>query len=140
MNKSDKSDAVRLAQLARTGWYGAVHIKSEASDQLRLLLVVRERLIRIRMDIEGQVRGLLKAYGIRLGPVNAGLNGAFHRLVEEPLHPDCREDDLVQNNLCGAVSCGGRGHRDLLFAWSKRDLNACGVGSAQGIAVLAQMW
>jgi len=24
------------------------------------------------MDIEGQVRGLLKAYGIRLGPVNAG--------------------------------------------------------------------
>jgi transposase len=72
MNKSDKSDAVGLAQLARTGWYGAVHIKSEASDQLRLMLSARERLIRIRMDIEGQVRGLLKAYGIRLGPVNAG--------------------------------------------------------------------
>ena len=72
MNKSDKSDAVGLAQLARTGWYGEVHIKSEASDQLRLMLSARERLIRIRMDIEGQVRGLLKAYGIRLGPVNAG--------------------------------------------------------------------
>ena len=72
MNKSDKSDAAGLAQLARTGWYGAVHIKSEASDQLRLMLSARERLIRIRMDIEGQVRGLLKAYGIRLGPVNAG--------------------------------------------------------------------
>lgn len=72
MNKSDKSDAVGLAQLARTGWYGTVHVKSEASDQLRLLLAARERLIRIRMDIEGQARGLLKAYGIRLGPVNAG--------------------------------------------------------------------
>ena len=72
MNKSDKSDAVGLAQLARTGWYGEVHVKSEASDQLRLILSARERLIRIRMDIEGQVRGLLKAYGIRLGPVNAG--------------------------------------------------------------------
>lgn len=72
MNKSDKSDAVGLAQLARTGWYGAVHVKSEASDQLRLVLSVRERLIRIRMDIEGQVRGILKTYGIRLGPVNAG--------------------------------------------------------------------
>jgi transposase len=71
-NKSDKSDAVELAQLARTGWYGAVHIKSEASDQLRLLLAARERLIRIRMDIEGQMRGFLKANGIRLGPVNAG--------------------------------------------------------------------
>jgi transposase len=72
MNKSDKSDAVGLAQLARTGWYDTVHIKSEASDQLRLILSARERLIRIRMDIEGQVRCLLKAYGIRLGPVNAG--------------------------------------------------------------------
>lgn len=72
MNKSDKSDAVGLAQLARTGWNGEVHIKSEASDQLRLILSARERLILIRMDIEGQVRGLLKAYGIRLGPVNAG--------------------------------------------------------------------
>ena len=72
MNKSDKSDAVGLAQLARTGWYGEVHVKSEASDQLRLILSARERLIRIRMDIEGQVRGLLKAYGLRLGPVNAG--------------------------------------------------------------------
>ena len=36
------------------------------------VLSARERLIRIRMDIEGQVRGLLKAYGIGLGPVNAG--------------------------------------------------------------------
>jgi transposase len=32
MNKSDKSDAVGLAQLARTGWYGTVHVKSETSD------------------------------------------------------------------------------------------------------------
>ena len=27
MNKSDKSDAVGLAQLARTGWYGEVHVR-----------------------------------------------------------------------------------------------------------------
>lgn len=72
MNKSDRSDAAALAQLARTGWYRDVHVKSEASDQLRLMLSARERLIRIRMDIEGQVRGILKTYGIRLGPVNAG--------------------------------------------------------------------
>jgi transposase len=62
MNKSDKSDAVGLAKLARTGWYGTVHVKSEASDQLRLILSARERLIRTRMDIEGQVRGFMKAY------------------------------------------------------------------------------
>ncbi len=72
MNKSDKSDAEALAQLARTGWYREVHIKSEESDRLRLLLSARDRLIRIRMDIEGQCRGILKTFGIRLGPVRAG--------------------------------------------------------------------
>ena len=56
MNKSDRSDAEALAQLARTGWYREVHVKSEASDRLRLLLSARERLIRIRMDIEAQAR------------------------------------------------------------------------------------
>ncbi|MEM8820376.1 MAG: IS110 family transposase [Pseudomonadota bacterium] len=72
MNKSDRSDAEALAQLARTGWYREVHVKSEPSDRLRLLLSARDRLIRIRMDIEAQARGILKTFGIRLGPVRAG--------------------------------------------------------------------
>jgi transposase len=72
MNKSGRADAEGLAQLARTGWYRAIHIKSEASDRLRLLLGARERMIRIRKDIEGQARGVLKTYGIRLGRVTQG--------------------------------------------------------------------
>lgn len=72
MNKSDRSDAEALAQLARTGWYREVHIKSENSDRLRLLLSARERLVRIRMDIEGQARGIQKTFGIRLGTVRKG--------------------------------------------------------------------
>jgi transposase len=79
MNKSDRADAEALAQLARTGWYREVHIKSEASDRLRLLLGARERLIRIRRDIEAQARGALKTYGIRLGTVTQGRNRAGFR-------------------------------------------------------------
>ena len=79
MNKSDRADAEALAQLARTGWYREVHIKSEASDRLRLLLGARERLIRVRQDIEAQVRGVLKTYGIRLGTVTRGRNRAGFR-------------------------------------------------------------
>lgn len=71
INKSDRSDAEALAQLARTGWFREVRIKSEESDRLRLLLSARERLIRIRMDIDGQARGSLKTFGIRLGPARA---------------------------------------------------------------------
>ena len=79
MNKSDRADAEALAQLARTGWYREVHIKSEASDRLRLLLGARDRMISIRQDIEGQARGVLKTYGIRLGPVTQGRNRASFR-------------------------------------------------------------
>jgi transposase len=79
MNKSDRTDAEALAQLARTGWYRAVHIKSEASDHLRLLLGARARMIAIRQDIEAQARGELKTYGIRLGAVTQGRNRAGFR-------------------------------------------------------------
>lgn len=37
-NKSDAADAESLAQLARTGWFTAVHVRSEVSDRLRSLI------------------------------------------------------------------------------------------------------
>jgi transposase len=93
MNKSDRADAEALAQLARTGWYRAVHIKSEASDRLRLLLGARDRMISIRQDIEGQARGVLKTYGIRLGPVTQGRNRANFR---EQLRAAASGDPILQ--------------------------------------------
>ena len=53
MNKSDRSDADAIAQLARTGWYREVHIKSENSDRLCLLLSARGNLktLRTRLGI-----------------------------------------------------------------------------------------
>ena len=78
-NKSDRADAEGLAHLARTGWYREVHVKSEASDRLRTLIGARDRLLRIRKDIEGHVRGVLKTYGIRLSPVTSARNRASFR-------------------------------------------------------------
>jgi transposase len=66
-NKTDKNDARGLAQLLRTGWYKAVHLKSEESARLRLLLSHRRTLKRKLLDIENEVRQSLKAFGIRLG-------------------------------------------------------------------------
>ena len=56
LNKSDAADAEGLAQLARTGWYREVHVKSLGSDRLRALLGARDRLIRMRKDLESQIR------------------------------------------------------------------------------------
>jgi transposase len=46
VNKSDPHDAEGLAQLARTGWYKAVHIKDNATHMDRAQLAVREQLIK----------------------------------------------------------------------------------------------
>jgi transposase len=59
-------DAEGLAQLARMNWFTPVHIRSEESDRLRALVGGRERMIRLRKDLEGHIRGVLKAFGIRM--------------------------------------------------------------------------
>jgi len=72
LNKSDSADAEGLAQLARMNWFSPVHIRSEESDRLRSLIGARERLIRLRKDLEGHVRGMLKTFGIRLTGISQG--------------------------------------------------------------------
>jgi transposase len=71
-NKSDAADAEGLAQLARTGWFSPVHIRSEEADRLRAMLGAREWLIRLRKDLEAHVRGVLKVFGIRMHGVSQG--------------------------------------------------------------------
>jgi transposase len=69
INKSDVHDAEGLAQLARTGWFKAVHIKGSATHLDRAQLKVREQLIRARLAMANQLRGLLKLFGLRMGKV-----------------------------------------------------------------------
>ena len=58
--KTDRNDAAGLAQIMRTGWFKEVRIKSRSSYQVRSLLVAREMLVRIRVKIENEIRGLLR--------------------------------------------------------------------------------
>lgn len=67
INKSDVHDAEGLAHLARTGWFKAVRIKDGASHLVRAELKVREQLIRAHRAMAGQLRGLLKLFGLRMG-------------------------------------------------------------------------
>lgn len=67
VNKSDTHDAEGLAQLARTGWFKAVHIKDGATHMDRARLKVREQLIKSHRAMLNQLRGLLKLFGLRMG-------------------------------------------------------------------------
>ncbi len=69
VNKSDVHDAAGLAQMARTGWFKAIHIKDEATHMVRAALKIREQLVASHRAMANQLRGLLKLFGLRLGKV-----------------------------------------------------------------------
>lgn len=81
--KTDRNDARGLAQIMRTGWFKRVHVKSDASQKLRVLLNNRRCLLDKRLDIENQVRGTLKVFGLKTGAVGkAGYEARIHELIE----------------------------------------------------------
>lgn len=68
--KTDRVDARAIAHAMRVGWYTAVHMKSAASQELRLLLRNRKTLVEQRVALDNEIRGTLKAFGIKLGKVS----------------------------------------------------------------------
>jgi transposase len=80
--KTDRGDARLLAELARTGFYREVHVKSSQAQEGRALLVARAGLVAAGRDAENRIRGLLRRFGVKL----ACLTGArFAARVREAL-------------------------------------------------------
>ena len=67
-NKTDKNDARGIAQILRSGWYSRVHVKSMRSHEIRALLSSRKAVLSKCIDLEQEVRGLFKVFGIKLPP------------------------------------------------------------------------
>lgn len=70
--KTDRKDARGIAQLLRMGWYRAVHCKSPPSQDIRTLLVARKLLLGKVVDVELSIRGVLRGFGLKLGPNSPG--------------------------------------------------------------------
>ena len=66
-NKTDRNDARGLAQIVRTGWYRAVHVKSPACRSWRALLAARRLVLNKMRDVENGLRALLRETGLKLG-------------------------------------------------------------------------
>jgi transposase len=67
INKSDRNDAVGIARIMQTGWFKEVRVKDLDSHAVRALLASRALLVKIKRDLENQVRGLLKNLGLVIG-------------------------------------------------------------------------
>jgi len=85
-NKTDRADARGIAQILRAGWYSPVHMKSRSSHYDRALLASRKTLLNKCIDLENEIRGLFKAFGIRL-PSRLS-HGAFDRTVRPIIEAD----------------------------------------------------
>src|ERR687884_2047769 len=66
--KTDRTDARGIAQLLRLGWFRPVHCKSLPAQEVRALLTTRKLLQAKRHDIEMSVRGVLRGFGLKVGP------------------------------------------------------------------------
>ncbi|MDF1587000.1 IS110 family transposase, partial [Marinimicrococcus flavescens] len=83
--KTDRNDAAGIAQLVRTGWFRQVHVKAETSHAVRAELATRTLLVRMRCDLENQIRGLLKTFGLVVGKAPSRLAKRAHEIIVDEL-------------------------------------------------------
>jgi transposase len=80
--KTDRNDARGIAQLIRLGWFRPVHCKSIGAQETRGLLTAR-KLVQVKLhDVEMSLRGILRAFGLKVGPTTpARFEGRIRELV-----------------------------------------------------------
>ncbi len=73
INKSDRNDAVGIARIMQTGWYREVQVKRLSCHALRAVLNSRALLVKMKRDLENQIRGLLKNMGLIIGKASGNV-------------------------------------------------------------------
>lgn len=139
-NKSDELDAEGLAQLARTGWYAEVRVKSFDSHRVRSVLVGRAKLVGIKRTLSNTIRSLLKTFGLFTGRARGK---GFAEKVREAMADEPLLGKGIEGLLASweAVSEQVRGLDRLLAGLARHDpvcreilMTAPGVGAITALA------
>src|SRR5438105_5702175 len=72
INKTDRNDARGIAQMMRVGLFKPVHVKTLVAQEQRMLLTSRKLLQRKLLDVESDLRGTLRNFGLKVGVVSSG--------------------------------------------------------------------
>ena len=142
INKSDRNDAVGLARIMQCGWYKEVQVKSVSCHEIRAVLNSRAQLVKIKCDLENQIRGLLKNLGLVIGKAGGnvfrrrveGLLGR-HGLLWEAARPLLAVREIVRREIAAL-------HRKLLALArdndvSRRLMTVPGIGPINALAFCA---
>ena len=142
INKSDRNDAVGLARIMQCGWYKEVRVKSLPCHAVRAVLNSRAQLVKIKRDLENQIRGLLKNHGLVIGKAGGNLFRrraeelvGEHRLLQEAVRPLLGVREIVRREVAGLT-------RRLLAlarnnAESRRLMTVPGIGPINALAFCA---
>src|SRR3954447_11543359 len=81
--KTDRNDARGIAQLMRLGWFRPVHCKSLPAQEVRAVLTARKLVQGKHHDIEMSLRGILRGFGLKVGPTTPrSFEGRVRELVD----------------------------------------------------------
>ncbi|MBU1223457.1 MAG: IS110 family transposase [Gammaproteobacteria bacterium] len=100
-NKTDRNDARGIAHLMRLGWFKVVHVKSQEAQQLRMLLGCRKMVVHKLIDVENEIRGTLRAFGLKVGSISRGRFAARVMTLSE------KADALIQELMRGLLAVRG---------------------------------
>jgi transposase len=124
INKTDRNDARGIAQMMRVGLFKPVHVKTLVAQEQRMLLTSRKLLQRKLPDLECELRGTLRNFGLKVGIVSGGRYEArirelvthFPRLAAMPEEnriaadlPKIRYRPLTKNTSVSPISRKSKG-------------------------------
>lgn len=128
-NKTDINDARGIAELIRKGldWLNVVHVKSAMCHEIRSLLVIRNQLVKQRVQSEMMVRSVLRLYG-GLIAVKGNSQSAFREeavkqmiTVADADNIDLRPRLLPIIDLCHELNAKAKNIEDELIRLAEAD-------------------
>jgi transposase len=136
--KTDRNDARGIAQLMRLGWFRPVHCKSLPAQETRALLTARKLLQSKHLDIEMSLRGILRGFGLKVGPTTGRTFAARIRELVDG-HPTL--ETVAQALLAAREALGAQlqGLQRCLRALAKEDRRVRLLMTTPGVGAIVAL-
>lgn len=136
--KTDRKDARGIAQLMRLGWFRPVHCKSLPAQELRAILTARKLVQGKRHDLEMSLRGILRGFGLKVGPTTPRrFEGRIRELVDGHTTLAAVADALLAGRAVLSEQLGKLEKR--LVSLAREDSRARLLMSTPGVGVIVAL-
>ena len=136
--KTDRKDAHGIAELMRLGWFRPVHCKSMEAQETRALLTARKLVQKMLHEVEMNLRGVLRGFGLKVGKTTPV---AFEARIQELVagHPNL---EVIAHALLASRATLRRefnGFEKRLRAMARSDTRARLLMSTPGVGTIVAL-